>query len=406
MGVAEARRAFHDDARWKSGPIYVYVTQATSRAGTSRRLVFPPDPPLEGSPWDLQIDIFGSDLLVEIDRVVSSAGEGWVYYAFPNPETGATEPKISCFKGIEWNGITAAIGAGIYRSDLPGTCGAGEVNATRLAGDPTQDRLQEFVRCAAMELESKGYFAVSSLSSDPRWRDGLTYLFGLDTYGNGLFSGHPFGRKPGPSDLGVQGSSPFGDRDLVKVADVFGETFLHHAAFNPAAGAVQTRTVFVKRAVLYGLPVLVASGMFLDESPEEGGEGQRGELGESGTQYGLSDTARESRGGVNLVLQYDSARRSFTGTVTNTTVEIIRNVRVGIHLSNGVELGPTPNVELAPGQSKAVELDASSQTFTQFTVHVEIGSGEGGSEHGGEGGSEGGREGGGEHGSGREGGGG
>ena len=343
---------------------------------------------------------------MEIDRVVRSAGEGWVYYAFPNPETGATEPKISYVKGIEWNGITAAIGAGIYRSDLPGTCGAGEVNATRLAGNPTQDRLQEFVRCAAMELESKGYFAVSSLSSDPRWRDGPTYLFGLDTYGNGLFSGHPFGRRSGPSELAIQGPAAFGDRDLVKVADVFGETFLHYPAFNPAAKAMQTRTVFVKRAVVYGLPVLVGSGMFLVERPEESGEDQGGEPGESGTKYGLSDTARESRSGVDLVLRYDSARKSFTGMVTNTTVETIKNVRVEVHLSNGVELGPTPNVDLAPGQSRAVDLDASSQTFTQFTVHVEIGSGEAGGEHGGEGGGEGGREGGGEHGSGREGGGG
>ena len=123
MGIAEARRAFHDDARWKSGPIYVFVTEATSMAGTSRRFVFPPDPALEGTPWDLQIDVFGSDILVEIDRVVSSAGEGWVYYAFPNPETVATERKISYVKGIEWNGVPAAIGTGIYRRDLPSTCG-------------------------------------------------------------------------------------------------------------------------------------------------------------------------------------------------------------------------------------------------------------------------------------------
>ena len=94
----------------------------------------------------------------------------------------------------------AAIGAGIYRRDIPGTCESEEVNARGLEATPSNERLQEFVRCAAMELESQGYFALRALSSDPRWRNGSIYLFGLDTYGNALFSG---------------------------VGDAFGETFLY-----------------------------------------------------------------------------------------------------------------------------------------------------------------------------------
>ena len=43
-------------------------------------------------------------------------------------------------------------------------------------------------------------------------------------------------------------------------------------------------------------------------------------------------------------------------------------------LSNGVELGPTPRVDLAPGETRPVELDARGQTFTHYSVHVEIGS--------------------------------
>ena len=45
---------------------------------------------------------------------------------------------------------------------------------------------------AAMELESRGYFATFALSFDPRWRSGSVYLFGLDTYGNALFTGDPY----------------------------------------------------------------------------------------------------------------------------------------------------------------------------------------------------------------------
>ena len=65
----------------------------------------------------------------------------------------------------------------------------------QLDTDPSQERLKEFVRCAVMELETNGYFATITLSTDPRWRNNSIYLFGLDTYGNTLFSGNPYGPR-------------------------------------------------------------------------------------------------------------------------------------------------------------------------------------------------------------------
>ena len=44
VGFAEAYRAFHEDERWRSGPIYISVDEVTSMAGTAVGLVFPPDP--------------------------------------------------------------------------------------------------------------------------------------------------------------------------------------------------------------------------------------------------------------------------------------------------------------------------------------------------------------------------
>ena len=112
--------------------------------------------------------------------------------------------------------------------------------------------------------------------------------------------------------------------------------------------------------------------------PSEIGESEHSESGtepgESGTQYRLTDTARETRNGVSLVMRYDAGQERFTGTVTNTTNAVVSSVRVEVHLSNGVELGPTPRVDLAPGETKPVELDARGQTFTHYSVHVEIGS--------------------------------
>ena len=42
-------------------------------------------------------------------------------------------------------------------------------------------------------------------------------------------------------------------------------------------------------------------------------------------------------------------------------------------LSNGIELGPTTPVNLAPGQVMAITLPASSQPFTSWSAHPEVG---------------------------------
>ena len=267
MGFEEARRAFNEDERWKSGPIYIFVSEATPLSDQARLFVFPPARSREGSSLGLLIDAFGNDYYKEQHRIVSSFGAGWLYYSFTNPATGRDEPKYSYIKKIDWEGNLAAIGAGIYRRDIPGTCESEEVNARGLEATPSNERLQEFVRCAAMELESQGYFALRALSSDPRWRNGSIYLFGLDTYGNALFSGDPYRQWYGliAPELNDHMGGPFGGRDVVSVGDAFGETFLYYSTRNPASGMMQNKVTFVKRVVAYGLPILVGAGYYLDE---------------------------------------------------------------------------------------------------------------------------------------------
>ena len=203
VGFEPARQAFHQDARWRHGPIYVFVDEITPMAEAARAFVFPPDPAREGAPWGALIDVWGNDYYQEAYRVISHFGEGWIYYSFRNPATSAEEPKGSYIKSIDWNGNPAAIGAGIYRRDIPGTCRREEVNATILDEHPSEGRLKEFVRYATMELETTGYFGIISLSTDPRWRSYSIYLFGVDMYGNTLFSGNPYNWGVGmsPSEL-------------------------------------------------------------------------------------------------------------------------------------------------------------------------------------------------------------
>ena len=117
-----------------------------------------------------------------------------------------------------------------------------------------------------------------------------------------------------------------------------------------------------------------------------GGEHGGGDGEESANQLGKSDTYDELRAGSRLVLRYDAASNDFTGTVENITEAPLSRVRVEVHLSNGVELGPTPAVDLAPGASAAVSLAAPDRPFDTWSAHAEVGGGDGsaaGGEHGG-----------------------
>ena len=108
------------------------------------------------------------------------------------------------------------------------------------------------------------------------------------------------------------------------------------------------------------------------------GRGEHGEAGEEGgARLGKDQTWDATRNGAHLVLAYDPGTQSFRGTVRNTTSKPLSQVRVEVHLSNGVELGPTKRVDLKPGAAVAVELAAGGQSFTWWTTHPEHGSEEG-----------------------------
>lgn len=140
-------------------------------------------------------------------------------------------------------------------------------------------------------------------------------------------------------------------------------------------------------------------------SAEGGAEGSEagGEEG-SGALLALDETFDTVRGGARLIMSYDASTNAFTGTVENTTNSVLTRVRIEVHLSNGVELGPTTPVDMAPGEVRTVNLPATAAPFTGWVPHAEVGSSEGGGESGGEHSSGGGgNEAGGEHGSGGDG---
>ena len=134
----------------------------------------------------------------------------------------------------------------------------------------------------------------------------------------------------------------------------------------------------------------ISGGESGNEAVSESGAGS--EEG-SGAQLALNDTFDAVRGGARLTMSYDPASNAFIGAVENTTNNTLTNVRIEVHLSNGIELGPTTPIDLAPGEVASVNMPASQAPFAGWVPHAEVGSGEGGGT-GGESGSEGGNEGG------------
>lgn len=113
------------------------------------------------------------------------------------------------------------------------------------------------------------------------------------------------------------------------------------------------------------------------ESSEDDGE-------ESGTQLTKQQTYDHLRAGSRLIIAYDPAANVFSGTVRNITDATLNRVRIEIHLSNGIELGPTTPADLPPGGVMDVTLPASAQPFDTWSAHAEVGGGDSGSEDSGE----------------------
>ena len=274
-GTEQARRAFNEDERWHYGPVYVFVDGIAESGEDAMTFVFPPDPSREGSPWGTSIDSFGTDYFFELHRILSVVDSGWIYYAFTNPATGRDEPKSSYVMEVDWDGNRAAIGAGLYANDRPGTCNADEVNAANLSTQPTERKLQELVRCAALMVDSEGYFARHQIEGNPQWSDGSTYVFVMDMMGNQVMSSSPVRLNGNALHEWGGGNRPaaLGGRDVVAIGDSFGESFIYYPNFNPLLGQRQQKVGMLKRVVARGVPVLVGSGYYVpsDRSGEREG---------------------------------------------------------------------------------------------------------------------------------------
>jgi hypothetical protein len=147
------------------------------------------------------------------------------------------------------------------------------------------------------------------------------------------------------------------------------------------------------RRILLALVAILA--VMLSACGGDGGASMADEE-ESGTELALDESYDKVRNGARLCLSYDAESNTFIGSAEKTTGNILKQVRVEVHLSNGTGLGPTTPTDLNPGERIEIRLEATNDDFDGWTAHPEVG--EGGGKHGhSEGGNEHGQEGDGEH---------
>jgi hypothetical protein len=132
------------------------------------------------------------------------------------------------------------------------------------------------------------------------------------------------------------------------------------------------------------MAMLLITSFACKNKPAENEHEVQSEGEEAGPRLAINETYDTVRNDMRLILAYDNTSSSFIGTVENVTSEMIKSVRIEVHLSNGIELGPTKPIDLGPGSKENVKLSAEGHSFNWWKAHPEAGEGEHESGHEGE----------------------
>lgn len=84
------------------------------------------------------------------------------------------------------------------------------------------------------------------------------------------------------------------------------------------------------------------------------------------TSFAKQDTLTKTSRGVRLMLHFDEATGTFTGSVDNTTEEALCGIAVQASSENGTKFGATEPTDLQAGQSTNVTIEADNTNFTHW----------------------------------------
>ena len=240
--------------RWRSGPVYLFI--GDQETGIS--VLHGANPSLEGQNLGDYVDSSGFAYVREMRDIVQIYGDGYTYYEFTNPVTGAKEPKFSYVKNLTIDGFDYVIGAGLYVPsdirclDMPN---AGDLD--------TEDELELFVNCAADLVASRGTESFNLLRKHQAWNDGSTYIFVLEQEECRSIL-YPLDYRADELDCSlVDTEGTLINQNIVDIAkSETGRGYTSYIWLNPASDQVERKTSYVVGVELDGDIFAVGAGIY------------------------------------------------------------------------------------------------------------------------------------------------
>ena len=325
--LGDFRTAF-DQPQWldpNGQGSYVFVNQDKNDGRQAIAQIHPYSSSAEGQPIGRIFTSFGDYIRNAhwiINRWKFTSGEGYVYYEWDNPATGSKKaPKFSyelrhhnrtAYKKDGFPGQPASsnylVGSGVYVPELDGPCKASDLNT-----NPSPEKLQDFVRCAALKYQNyKGAVSASDIINSKFFitqqdavtelRSGEVYVFVVDADtaridwsaehlraseegtqvdaapewtgrswrsssmagASGITEAEDAGSATGAESQAVRIGIP--NRKIAPVLRDFGEGFLYYKHQNPVAQQIENKVTYAKLIRdPNGKQVIIASGYYLSQ---------------------------------------------------------------------------------------------------------------------------------------------
>ena len=260
VGWTQAEADFHNDSKWKDGAIYLFAID------TDGYLIFSAgglSAPGDANDGPDRVDVDGKLFRQRFMYTAGTFGSGFVTYRFADPTTGEILPKVSYVKSVRepYGGRKAILGAGFYPNVAPGTCSPNRVRASLVH---TYADIEQFVRCAELELKQRGLAALHDLRSDVRWNSGPVYIF-LGARGQGSMVLH--GANPSLEGQYLGGwvdSTGFEYvREMADIAAHYGDGYTYYEFPNPATGVAESKVSYVRNVNIDGFDYVLGAGLYI-----------------------------------------------------------------------------------------------------------------------------------------------
>ena len=257
VGWEQAEADFHDDSKWIDGAMYLFAidTDGLGIFNASGQTA-----PGDANDHPDRADVDGKKYRRRFVYTAGTFGSGFVTYRFGNPATDEVSPKVAYVMSVRepYGERSAILGAGFYPVAAPGTCSPARVRADLVY---TRTDVEQFVRCAELELKQRGLVALHDLGSNERWTSGPIYIFLLDRVS--LYAiVHPTLEG---QDLGDLVDST-GFRFVEEMADItehYGDGYTYYEFTNPATGVTEPKISYVRNVKIDGFDYILGTGLYV-----------------------------------------------------------------------------------------------------------------------------------------------